>query len=121
VFLFSSQKGRKQNRALRHLDLSGCRELGVQGGHSAVAGTSEDWRLRIWRRLVCLPLPDAGNEQTGSGFQPLSQEAHPFSLIASLDAHNREKEKGFLSDFHDHSLDCRVQFRLLWQTSREIP
>ena len=41
---------REANRALRHLDVSGRREHGLQGGPSPMAGTSADWWLRIAAR-----------------------------------------------------------------------
>ena len=38
---------REANRALPHLGVSSRREHGIQGGHSPMAGTSADWRLRF--------------------------------------------------------------------------
>jgi hypothetical protein len=40
------------DRVLCHLDIPGCREAGLQGRHSPMAGTSADWRLRISAVLI---------------------------------------------------------------------
>jgi hypothetical protein len=47
VSLPTRWKGRQANRAMRHLDFSGCREHGLQGRFPAMGGAVAGWRLRM--------------------------------------------------------------------------